>query len=116
LIQIFLSIEPLIGPIGALGLSGIDWVIAGGERGRGARLMNPEWVRSIRDQCLRAGVAFFFKHWGGLRPKSGGRELDGREGICFQKHVRATPSPPRRAARQGTRVASRYRHRRTSLV
>jgi protein gp37 len=75
----FLSIEPLIGPIGTFDLTGIDWVIVGGESGPGARPMNPEWVRDIRDQCQASGVAFFFKQWGGLRPKSGGRELDGRE-------------------------------------
>jgi protein gp37 len=75
----FLSIEPLIGPIGTLDLTGIDWVIVGGESGPGARYMDPEWVREVRDQCVRADVAFFFKQWGGLRPKSGGRTLDGRE-------------------------------------
>jgi protein gp37 len=75
----FLSVEPLIAPIGQLDLSGIDWVIVGGESGPGARAMKPEWVRSVRDQCVDQGVAFFFKQWGGLRPKSGGRALDGRE-------------------------------------
>jgi protein gp37 len=75
----FLSIEPLIGPLGLLDLAGIDWVIAGGESGPRARPMRTEWVRDIRDQCTSAGVAFFFKQWGGFRPKSGGRELDGRE-------------------------------------
>jgi protein gp37 len=75
----FLSIEPLIGPIGTLGLSGIDWVIVGGESGPGARPMHPDWARSIRDQCLLAEVKFFFKQWGGFRPKSGGRKLDERE-------------------------------------
>jgi protein gp37 len=75
----FLSIEPLIGPMGKLDLSGIDWVIVGGESGPGARPMDPEWVRDVREQCLAHGVAFFFKQWGGLRPKSGGRRLDGRE-------------------------------------
>jgi protein gp37 len=75
----FLSVEPLIGPVGTLDLTGIDWVIVGGESGPGARYMDPEWVREVRDQCVRAGVAFFFKQWGGLRPKSGGRTLDGRE-------------------------------------
>src|SRR5208283_5615060 len=57
----FLSIEPLIGPIDNLDLSGIDWVIVGGESGRRPRVLNPEWVRSIRDQCHAASVAFFFK-------------------------------------------------------
>jgi protein gp37 len=75
----FLSIEPLIGPLGRLDLSAIDWVIVGGESGPGARPMHSDWVRPIRDQSERAGVAFFFKQWGGPRPKSGGRHLDGRE-------------------------------------
>src|SRR6266404_3119005 len=75
----FLSIEPLIGRMGKLDLTGIDWVIVGGESGPAARPMNPDWVREVRDQCLESGVAFFFKQWGGLRPKSGGRELDSRE-------------------------------------
>jgi protein gp37 len=75
----FLSVEPLIGPIGKLDLSGIDWVIAGGESGPGARPMHPDWVREVRDQCRAAKVAFFFKQWGGARPKSGGRKLDGKE-------------------------------------
>ena len=75
----FLSIEPLIGPVGPVDLSGVHWVIAGGESGPGARILNIEWARDIRDQCARQDVAFFFKQWGGIRPKSGGRELDGRE-------------------------------------
>ena len=75
----FLSLEPLIGPVGKLDLAGIHWVIVGGESGLGARLMDPKWVREIRDQCLRLNVPFFFKQWGGLRPKSGGRILDGRQ-------------------------------------
>lgn len=75
----FISIEPLIGPMGSLDLDGIDWVIVGGESGPGARPMKAEWVRDIRDQCVARGVAFFFKQWGGIRPKSGGREIDGRE-------------------------------------
>lgn len=75
----FLSIEPLIGPMGRLDLTGIDWVIVGGESGPGARPMKPQWVREVRDQCLESGTPFFFKQWGGIRPKSGGRELDGRE-------------------------------------
>jgi protein gp37 len=79
----FLSIEPLIGPMGHLDLSGIDWVIVGGESGPGARPMLRAWVRDIRDQCKTARVPFFFKQWGGLRPKSGGRKLDGREWSQF---------------------------------
>jgi protein gp37 len=81
----FLSIEPLIGPVGPMNLAGIDWVIVGGESGPRARPMEREWVRSIRDQCKAAGVAFFFKQWGGFRPKTGGRRLDGREWNQFPK-------------------------------
>jgi len=73
----FVSVEPLIGRIGPMNLDGIDWVIVGGESGPRARPMKPEWAREIRDQCVEAGVAFFFKQWGGIRPKSGGRSLDG---------------------------------------
>lgn len=75
----FLSIEPLIAPVGKMDLSGIHWVIVGGESGPGARPMDPEWVRDIQQQCREQDVAFFFKQWGGIRPKTGGRELDGRE-------------------------------------
>ena len=75
----FLSIEPLIGPVGTLVLQGINWVIVGGESGPGARPMKPEWVVDIRNQCLSANVAFFFKQWGGRTPKSGGRLLEGQE-------------------------------------
>jgi protein gp37 len=75
----FLSVEPLLGPIPALPLDGIDWVIVGGESGARARPLRREWVRQIRDQCRQRDVAFFFKQWGGRFPKSGGRELDGKE-------------------------------------
>jgi protein gp37 len=74
----FLSLEPLLGPLHNLDLSGIDWAIAGGESGPAARPMNPDWVRSIRDQCVAAGVAFHFKQWGGVQKKQTGRTLDGR--------------------------------------
>lgn len=82
----FLSVEPLVGPIGNLDLTGIDWVIVGGESGPRARPMQIEWVREVRDQCVAAGVSFFFKQWGGLRPKQGGRELDGREWNEYPRH------------------------------
>ncbi|MEX2621558.1 MAG: phage Gp37/Gp68 family protein [Egibacteraceae bacterium] len=74
----FLSLEPLLGPVPSLALTGIDWVIVGGESGPGHRPIDAGWVRDIRDRCNDAGVAFFFKQWGGVRPKSGGRALDGR--------------------------------------
>jgi protein gp37 len=74
----FLSLEPLLGPLRKLKLRGIDWVIVGGESGPGARPANPAWVTDIRDQCVRAGLAFFFKQWGGVQKKKAGRELEGR--------------------------------------
>ncbi|TPM09540.1 MULTISPECIES: phage Gp37/Gp68 family protein [unclassified Mesorhizobium] len=74
----FLSLEPLVGDLGSLNLSGIDWAIAGGESGPSARPMDPAWVRSIRDQCVDADVAFHFKQWGGVNKKRTGRVLDGR--------------------------------------
>lgn len=73
----FLSIEPLIDDVGELDLTGVQWVIVGGESGHNARPIREEWVTSIRDQCVGAGVAFFFKQWGGRTPKAGGRELGG---------------------------------------
>jgi protein gp37 len=75
----FLSIEPLIGPVGELNLRGINWVIVGGESGPGARPMDSNWAIDIRNQCIKAKVAFFFKQWGGRTPKTGGRLLEGRE-------------------------------------
>jgi protein gp37 len=73
----FLSCEPLLGPLPDLDLSGIDWVIVGGESGPGARSMDANWVRDLRDQCTEAGVPFFFKQWGGRNKKRAGRHLDG---------------------------------------
>jgi protein gp37 len=74
----FLSIEPLIGPIPELNLSGIDWVIVGGESGPGARPMRKEWVTYIRDVCIKSKTPFFFKQWGGVRKKENGRILENR--------------------------------------
>ncbi len=74
----FLSCEPLIGPLPNLNLRGIDWVIVGGESGRTPRPMNPEWATEIKNQCRLAGVAFFFKQWGGTNKKKAGRQLEGR--------------------------------------
>jgi len=74
----FLSLEPLLGPLPALDLSDIHWVIVGGESGPRARPLQAEWVRDIRDLCLQSGVPFFFKQWGGTRKKRAGRELDRR--------------------------------------
>ena len=74
----FLSIEPLLGPLQKLNLRGIDWVIVGGESGPGARPVDPEWVREIRNRCIAARVPFFFKQWGGVFKSRTGRLLDGR--------------------------------------
>lgn len=74
----FLSLEPLIGPLPNLNLTGIDWVIVGGESGRKPRPIDPAWVTDIQQQCEAAGVAFFFKQWGGVNKKASGRELNGR--------------------------------------
>ena len=74
----FLSLEPLIGPLDALPLGGIHWVIVGGESGPRARPMRPEWVNSIFEQCRVAEVPFFFKQWGGVRKNRTGRQLHGR--------------------------------------
>lgn len=73
----FVSAEPLLGPLSDLDLRDIQWLIAGGESGPNSRPMDEDWVLDIRDQCERAGVAFFFKQWGGRTPKAGGRELEG---------------------------------------
>lgn len=83
----FLSLEPLLGPLKELDLTHIDWVIVGGESGHCARPMDPAWVTDIRDQCAKAGVAFFFKQWGGKNKKKAGRLLDGRTWD-------AMPTPP----------------------
>jgi hypothetical protein len=74
----FLSLEALLGPLPSLNLTGIDWVIVGGESGPSARPMSSEWVTEIRDQCRRAAVPFFFKQWGGTNKKKAGRTLEGR--------------------------------------
>jgi protein gp37 len=74
----FLSVEPLLEDLGELDLTGISWVIVGGESGPGARPINAEWVLSIREQCSTSGVPFFFKQWGGKRKSLNGRKLEGR--------------------------------------
>lgn len=83
----FLSCEPLLGPLSALPLDGIGWVITGGESGPRARPLDPQWVRDIRDACLDQEVPFFHKQWGGRTPKAGGRLLDG---VLWDEMPRAT--------------------------
>jgi protein gp37 len=90
----FLSLEPLLGPLNDLDLSGIGWVIAGGESGPRARPIDPIWVRDIRDQCVAVGVPFHFKRWGGTVKKKTGRELDGRTWDDFpQSHQTRSDKP-----------------------
>jgi protein gp37 len=86
----FISFEPLLGPVGTVDLTGIHWVIAGGESGPGARPVQIEWLRSIRDLCKEQHVAFFFKQWGGRTPKAGGNEIDGRRWLEWP--IQAIPS------------------------
>jgi protein gp37 len=88
----FLSVEPLIGSVGRLNLAGIDWVIVGGESGPHARPMHTQWAIEVRNQCLAAKVAFFFKQWGGRSPKSGGQLLEGEE---WNQFPAALPTSPR---------------------
>jgi protein gp37 len=108
----FLSLEPLIAPLGALNLRGIHWVIAGGESGPAARPMNRQWVRSIRDQCVEARVPFHFKQWGGVQKKKTGRLLDGRTWDEFpatkrEKAVVRRDSPKKRRSRQPAGAVTR---------
>ena len=88
----FLSVEPLLEDLGKLDLTGIDWVIVGGESGWGARPMDPAWVLSLRDQCQSARVRFFFKQWGGAQKSKHGRILDGR--TYDDMPPRSTKPPP----------------------
>ena len=98
----FLSIEPLLEDLGPINLDGIHWVIVGGESGAGARPMEKEWVVSIRDQCQRAQVPFFFKQWGGVRKSKAGRQLDGRTYNAFPNRIAVpSPEPARRTALLG---------------
>lgn len=93
----FLSLEPLLGPLPNLNLTGINWVIVGGESGPGARPLQAEWVADIRDQCLDAGVPFFFKQWGGVQKKRHGREIDGRTWTQIPRIMIAPHDLPRYA-------------------
>jgi protein gp37 len=106
----FLSIEPLLEDLGELDLRCIDWVIVGGESGPGARPMQADWVRSLRDQCAAQGVAFFFKQWGGLKKKVAGRVLDGRTHDEMPQRSTAAV-PPARARAELLRITRAVAHR-----
>jgi protein gp37 len=92
----FLSIEPLLEDLGRLNLTGIDWVIVGGESGPRARPMSERWVLSIRDQCREAGVPFFFKQWGGVQKSRNGRLLEGLTWNAVPRFVAPKCPPPLR--------------------
>lgn len=96
----FLSIEPLIAPVGELCLDKVHWVIVGGESGPRARPMRPEWAVDIRNQCVSARVPFFFKQWGGRSPKTGGRLLEGK--VWSQFPSKRAAAAMQREPRAGT--------------
>lgn len=108
----FLSCEPLLGPLTELDLAGIHWVIAGGESGPRHRPIDPDWVRELRDKCADAGVAFFFKQWGGATAKAGGRKLDGREWSEYPR-VTLRPSPIARRRRKVAQTLTRKANKQT---
>jgi protein gp37 len=89
----FLSCEPLLGSLADIPLHEVDWLIAGGESGINSRLMDPRWVRELRDACQTSGTPFFFKQWGGHRAKSGGRILDGTTWSEMPEFSRAPRAP-----------------------
>jgi protein gp37 len=88
----FLSIEPLLEDLGKIDLTGIAWVIVGGESGPGARPMKSEWVRTIHNQCDQQNIPFFFKQWGGVRKAASGRVLDGSTYSSFPELVSTVPT------------------------
>jgi len=94
----FLSVEPLLEDLGRVNLRGIHWMIVGGESGPGARPIEEKWVLSLRDQCRKERVPFFFKQWGGVRKKTTGRRLEGRHYSEFpDRAVNAVPTSAKRA-------------------
>jgi protein gp37 len=112
----FLSIEPLLEGLGQLNLAGIDWIIVGGESGRGARPLNKEWVTEIRDQCSEKGIPFFFKQWGGVRKKSAGRELDGRTYDGFPTRASNPVHPAATALSWAREIHEQYAASRAELL
>jgi protein gp37 len=111
----FLSCEPLLGSLRDLDLTGIHWVIAGGESGIRRRPVEKAWVRELRQMCLDAGIAFFFKQWGGLRPKDAGRRLDGREWSEYPRCEGLKPTANARRLRK-MREISRVQQRREAVA
>jgi protein gp37 len=104
----FLSIEPLLEDLGRVPLSGLNWVIVGGESGAGARPIEKDWVVSIQRQCRRASVPFFFKQWGGVRKAEAGRKLHGRTYDEFPPVIRSSPLDRTRRVRLLEDLAARF--------
>jgi protein gp37 len=111
----FLSVEPLLEDLGSLDLARIDWVIVGGESGPGARTMKTEWVTSIRDQCQKAEIAFFFKQWGGVRKSLGGRRLEGRTYDEFPRREAHPVAPADKCSALISQIESRLSKQRSVL-
>jgi protein gp37 len=112
----FLSVEPLLEELGQVNLSGIHWVIVGGESGRGARPLKKEWVTSMRDQCDEAGVPFFFKQWGGVQKKRAGRALDGQIYDGFPVRIKNPVSPLATALHWAREIQEEYAASRAELL
>lgn len=104
----FLSVEPLLEDLGQMNLQLIGWVIVGGESGAGARPMKKEWVLSIRDQCRRSAVPFFFKQWGGVRKSVTGRRLEGKTYDEFPKRTKHPVMRPEECALEARKIESSY--------
>ena len=112
----FLSVEPLLEGLGRLNLRGVHWVIVGGESGHGARPLKKEWVASIRDQCLDAGIPFFFKQWGGVHKKRAGRALDGQTYDGFPARTNHPVSPLATALHWAHEIQAEYAASRNELL
>lgn len=112
----FLSVEPLLEGLGKIKLNGIDWVIVGGESGNGARPLKREWVTSVRDQCIEAGIPFFFKQWGGVRKKQAGRSLDGQTYDEFPARVNNPTSPVATALNWAKEIHEQYGQQAVELL
>jgi len=112
----FLSVEPLLEDLGLLDLDAIDWVIVGGESGRGSRPLQRGWIVSIRDQCKNAGVPFFFKQWGGIHKKQAGRTLDGKTYDGFPSRVQNDVPSLNDCARWASEVENGFGHFSEELV
>lgn len=112
----FLSVEPLLEGLGQFNLDGIHWVIVGGESGHGARPLKKEWVTEVRDQCIDAGVPFFFKQWGGVRKKRAGRQLDGQTYDGFPARTSQPVSPLAIAMQWAREIQDEYASDRSELL